>query len=86
MIFLYALYVKRTTLVLDEGCMDAVRALAREQGRTLSDLVNDLLAEGIQRRRRGRPVPQQLRLPRYRMGAPRVNLADRDALESAMEG
>jgi len=31
--------MKRTTLVLDDGCIDAVRDLAQRQGRTLSDVV-----------------------------------------------
>ena len=64
--------------------MDAVRELARRQGRTLSELVNELLAEGIQRREQAGVAPT-FELPAFRMGRPRVNLGDRDALESLMD-
>jgi hypothetical protein len=76
--------VKRTTLVLEEGCMDAIRRLAQREGRTMSELVNELLAEGIQRRS-GVESPPEFELPAFRMGRPRVNLGDRDALESLMD-
>jgi hypothetical protein len=76
--------VKRTTLVLEDGCMEAVRQLAHKEGRTLSSVVNELLAEGAQRRRRA-PRRSTLKLPTYSMGRPRVDLGDRDALETAME-
>lgn len=77
--------MKRTTLVLEEGCIDAVRELAQRQGRPLSDVVNELLAEGLQRRRASEAPPPFV-LPSFRMGLPRVDLADRDALEAAMDG
>jgi hypothetical protein len=76
--------MKRTTLVLEDGCMDAVRELARREGRTLSELVNELLAEGIQRREQPDASPD-FELPSFSMGRPRVHLGDRDALESIME-
>ena len=76
--------MKRTTLVLEDGCMEAVRRLAHAEGRTLSDVVNELLAEGAQRRRQTQRRTG-LKLPSYAMGRPRVDLADRDALEAAME-
>jgi hypothetical protein len=76
--------MKRTTLVLEDGCMEAVRELARKENRTLSEVVNDLLAEGVARRKAG-PTGGAIELPRHSMGKPRVNLADRDALEALME-
>ena len=45
--------------------------------------VRDVLAEGLARRLSRRP--QAFELPSFAMGRPRVNLADRDALEQAME-
>jgi hypothetical protein len=75
--------MKRTTLVLEDGCMEGVRQLARREGRQLSEVVNELLAEGLQRRRaRARPA---LVLRSFAMGRPRVNLGDRNALESLMD-
>ncbi len=76
--------MKRVILVLDDGCMDAVRELARRQGRRISEVVNELLAEGLSRRRES-PTPAQFELPAFRMGRPRVDPADRDALESVMD-
>lgn len=75
--------MKRTTLVLEDGCMEGVRDLARREGRQMSQVVNDLLSEGLQRR--GRKTAAPFKLPSFRMGRPRVNLGDRDALEALME-
>jgi hypothetical protein len=44
--------MKRTTLVLEDGCMEAVRELARKEGRQLSQVVNDLLIEGVRQKKR----------------------------------
>ncbi len=75
--------MKRTTLILEDRCMQAVRELALREGRSISEIVNELLAEGLQKRRS--KATARFELPRFRMGAPRVDIADRDALESAME-
>jgi len=75
--------MKRTTLILEDGCMEAVRDLARKEGRQLSQVVNDLLLEGIRgKRQRGRT---RVKLPAFSMGRPRVNLGDRHALEALMD-
>ncbi len=63
--------------------MDGVRELARREHREISRVVNALLAEGLQRKQLAKP--RICELPVYRMGRPKVNLADRDALEAAME-
>lgn len=74
--------MKRTTLVLEEATLKAIRDLARREERQMSQIVNELLAEGLQRRRR--TPARELELPSFKMGPPRVNLADRDALEALM--
>lgn len=75
--------MKRTTLILQEGCLEGVKNLARKQNRTMSDVVNEILAEGIQKRSFvAAPV---FDLPIFEMGEAKVNLGDRDALEAAME-
>jgi hypothetical protein len=74
----------RTTLVLEEGCMRAIREIARREKRTMSEVVNQILAEGLQRRRRALRPPEPA-LKSFSMGRPRVNLADRDALEATMD-
>ena len=75
--------MKRTTLVLEDACIDAVRDLARREGRQMSDIVNELLAEGLRRRQVARR--RGLDLPVFTMGRPRVNLGDRNALEALMD-
>ena len=63
--------------------MDAVRELARKEGRQLSQVVNDLLIEGV--RRKKWLVREEFALPAFSMGRPKVNLADRHALEAVMD-
>lgn len=64
--------------------MKAVRAVARAEDRTISDVVNDLLMEGVRRRRR-RARPAGFDLPSFPMGRPTANVADRNALEALMD-
>jgi hypothetical protein len=75
--------MKRTTLILEDATLDAVRDLARREKRDMSEIVNEALRDGLRlRMRKTAPVAK---LPSYQMGRPRINLADRDALEQAME-
>ena len=75
--------MKRTTLIVEDAVFRGIRRLAHEEGRKLSDVVNTLLIEGLQRRTERRPVTFQP--PSFPMGKPRVNLGDRNALESLMD-
>jgi hypothetical protein len=75
--------MKRTTLILEDGCMRGVRDLARKENRTISAVVNEILAEGLQKRRKRGAV--KFNPPSFAMGKPRVNLGDRDALEALMD-
>lgn len=73
----------RTTLILEESSLEGIRDLARKQGKTLSQVTNELLAEGLQRRKvKRRP---DFKLPAFSMGKPRLNLGDRNALEALMD-
>ena len=74
----------RTTLLLDDNQMERLKNLARTQGRTMTDLINEFIAEGLAARTARKPE-QTLSLPVFEMGRPRVNLADREALEASME-
>lgn len=76
--------MKRTTLILDDSIFRAVKRLAEREGRHMSDVVNALLGEGLQRRKRREP-DLSFELPMYNMGRPRVNLGDRNALEALMD-
>jgi hypothetical protein len=74
----------RTTLILDDTQLVRLKDLARAQGRTMTDLVNEFIAEGLASRTTARPA-RNLELPTFDMGHPRVNVADREALEAVME-
>ncbi|MBA4393250.1 MAG: hypothetical protein C0407_06830 [Desulfobacca sp.] len=76
-------FMKRTTLVLEDGCMETVRAIARKEKRQLSQVVNELLLAGL-RRKKSRPK-EKFDLPVFSMGRPKVNLGDRNALETLMD-
>jgi hypothetical protein len=77
-------HMKRTSLILEDSCMAGIRELAHRQGRQMSQVVNELLSEGLLRHQA--QTPSEFELPQFEMGRPRVDLADRDALESVMEG
>jgi hypothetical protein len=73
----------RTTLILDDTQMIRLKNLARTQGRTMTDLINEFIAEGLAARTTARSE-QAFMPPVFEMGRPRVNLADREALEAIM--
>ena len=75
--------MKRTTLILDEGLLEGVRREARRRDCDMSTVVNECLRTGLHRRK-GK-VPSTPSLPVFALGRARVNLADRDALEAAMD-
>jgi hypothetical protein len=64
--------------------MERLKDLARAQRRTMTDLINEFIAEGLASRAEDKATPR-LVLPVFRMGRPRVNVADREALEAIME-
>ena len=74
----------RTTLLLDDAQMGRLKDLARVQGRTMTDLINEFIAEGLAARTAPKSA-KALELPAFDMGRPRVNLADREALAAVME-
>jgi hypothetical protein len=75
--------MKRTTLILEDSCMEGIRNLARREGKNLSDVANELFAEGLHRRKARKR--QKFAIVSYSMGKPRVNLGDRNALEALMD-
>ena len=77
--------MKRTTLVLHEKTFADVKRVAAEERRKLSEVVDEFLREGLERRR-NRSRGKKIRLPTFDMGEARVDIADRDALYDLMEG
>jgi len=73
--------LKRTTLILDEHRFVELKRLAALRKQTLSSLVDEFLAAGVERARASRRPKLPRGLPTFAMGKPRVNVADRDQLE-----
>ncbi|MGH9473940.1 MAG: hypothetical protein ACRD1M_14500 [Terriglobales bacterium] len=72
----------KTTLIIPDALYRDIKKRAAVSRRSISDLVAELLQAGM------RPAvakPTELPpLPSFHMGRPRVDVADRDALERAM--
>ena len=75
----------RTTVDIDDVILKEIKALRKKQGKSLSRLISDLLAQSL-RLKKSQPdkpaIPDWIARP---MGA-RVNLADREAVYGVMEG
>lgn len=73
----------KTTLVIDDGVMAKLKRESARSGRTMSELVETALRRFLQ----SRPEPVRLTpLPSFKSGGALVDLADREALNRAMEG
>jgi len=74
----------RTTLLLDEHLIFRIKNLAHAQDQTMTHVVHELLSEGLAKRSASKKT-LALPLLSFDLGRPRVNLADREALEAVME-
>ncbi len=72
----------KTTLVLPDNLVRTIKRRAAERGTTLSQVVAEALTRGLE----AAPITDLPPLPTHRMGTPRVDVADRNALYDAMEG
>lgn len=72
----------KTTLMIPDNLVRTIKRRAAERGTTLSQIVAEALARGLE----AAPTPDLAPLPTHRMGKPRVDVADRNALYDAMEG
>ncbi len=79
-------HMKRTTLMLHEASFIDLKKFAAQHGCTLSELVNQCIRDGLRKLERPQTRLKKFVIPRFDMGRPRVNLADRDQLYRAMEG
>lgn len=77
------LFLMKTTLIIPDALYRTIKLRAAANGRTISDSVTDLLHAGLRATgERAKALPP---LPSSDMGEAKVNIADRDALYSAME-
>ena len=72
----------KTTLMIPDNLVRTIKRRAAERGTTLSQIVAEALARGLE----AVPTPDLAPLPTHRMGKPRVDVADRNPLYDAMEG
>ncbi len=73
----------RTTIDIDASVLRRLKARSRRQGKTLGQLVSELLAEAL--RTEKRQLRPTLRWVSQRMGA-RVDLEDKEAVRRALDG
>lgn len=74
----------KTTLIIPDHLVRELKRIAAKRRATLSSVVEEALRRGLETPREMSPnLPP---LPVHRMGAPNVDVADRDALYRAMEG
>ena len=75
--------MSRTTLDIDAPILDEVKRLQKRHGRSLGELVSELLSEALARRA-GEPEREALEWTAQAMGA-RVDLTDKDALYALLD-
>jgi hypothetical protein len=79
----------RTTLRLDDALLREAKRIAAESGKTLAEVIEDLIREALLRRRQGSKAGRGVKLPVFRGGTgllPGVDLDDSAALLDRMEG
>jgi Ribbon-helix-helix protein, copG family len=73
----------KTTLNIDDKIMKRLKEESVRQGKTMSELLESALRAMFQSRRSATELPP---LPTFEGGIPRVNVANREALEDFIEG
>ena len=78
----------RTTLKLDDQILKEAKRLAMDAGKTLGEVVEDLLREALHRRKGALPLLRPAPLPSFSGGGllPGVDLSDTSGLLDRMEG
>lgn len=69
----------RTTLVIDDQLFRQLKKRAAEEGRTLSEVTQEVLRRGLAPRKPARRA-KRVTLRSFAMGKPAVDLADRNQL------
>ncbi len=74
----------RTTVDIDTPVLADVKRLQKREGKSLGQVVSELLAEALVHRKDRRPAPRRFEWIARPMGA-RVDLNDKDAVAAALE-
>lgn len=77
--------MSRTTLNLDASLLRELKRRAREEGKSLGDVVSELLGPALAEERLARK-PVRFRWHTAPMGPPRVDLEDKEAVRQAIGG
>ena len=78
------LFHMRTTLILEDALFRELKKLAAKERRTLTDVTQEALRLGLERRDVARRR-RRAKLPSFAMGRPLVDLGDRDRLQEAFD-
>jgi hypothetical protein len=73
----------RTTLDLDASVLRELKRRAKEEGRSLGDLVSEIVAPALARSSPHKAV--KIRWRTARMGPARIDLEDKEAVRTALE-
>ncbi len=74
----------RTTVDIDTPVLAEVKRVQKREGKSLGQVVSELLAEALVHRKDRRPAPRPFAWIARPMGA-RVDLTDKDAVAAALE-
>ena len=72
----------KTTLVIPDPVFRDLKRRAAERNETMSALVTEYLVQGL---REARKLKRPFRLPSFKMGPAKVNVADREALYDVLD-
>jgi hypothetical protein len=72
----------KTTLIIPDPVLQDLKRQAAKRGTSMSELAAELLRKGLA----SRPEPRRLPpLPSFKMGPPKVDIADREALYEVLD-
>lgn len=76
----------RTTIDLDPTVLEELRARGRREAKSIGTVASELLAAALHEATSTGPPPARFELQSHRMGRPRVDLEDKDALWAILDG
>ncbi|MGH2556487.1 MAG: type II toxin-antitoxin system VapB family antitoxin [Actinomycetota bacterium] len=73
----------RTTVNLDASVLRELKRRAAEEGKSLGDVISEMVAPSLARRD-GKPVSPRIRWHSAPMGPPKIDLEDKEAVRKAL--
>lgn len=75
----------RTTVDIDGPVLQELKRLQKREGKTLGRLISDLLARALIAEKRTAPKTPPFKWLSKNMGVPRVDLDDKDAVQTLLD-